>query len=119
MRQSPPGLRDGLGFQSYREKTTQARCLAKSALVLKGSVMSSPREEAVLRAADDWVNAMEALVAARNTGEGTGVEARQDAADLAGVRLVLAVKSWRSGGDPAEELAVSSDEPAAGPPLDR
>lgn len=78
--------------------------------------MSSPREEAVLKAADNWVNAMEALVAARNTGE---VEAQQDAADLAGVRLVLAVTSWRLSREPAEALAVSSDEPATGPPLDR
>jgi hypothetical protein len=50
--------------------------------------------EAVLKAADEWVSAQEALVAARQRSEET--EAEQEAADIAGSRLVLGVMRWRS-----------------------
>jgi RecB family exonuclease len=49
---------------------------------------------AVLEAADQWVSAQEALVAARQIPEET--EAEQQAADAAGSRLVVAVTRWRS-----------------------
>jgi hypothetical protein len=49
---------------------------------------------AVLEAADQWVSALEALVAARQISEET--EAEQQAADAAGSRLVVAVTRWRS-----------------------
>lgn len=86
-------------MQSYREKAAQAHRLAKSILVLKGSVMGSPREEAVLKAANNWLKALEELVEARQTVDGT--EVPQDAADLAEVQLVLAVTSWRSSHVPS------------------
>jgi hypothetical protein len=87
-----------IDLQSYRGSAAQARRLAKSTLVLKGCVMGS-REEAVLRAADNWLKTIEALVAARKTAEGT--EDRQETADLAGVELALAVTRWRSNHDPS------------------
>lgn len=61
--------------------------------------MGSPREEAVLKAADDWLTTLEALIASREIAEGT--EVRQEDADIAGVALVLAVTSWRSARDPS------------------
>jgi len=51
---------------------------------------------AVLAAADDWVTALEALVAANQASKET--EAEQEAVDIAGTKLVLAVKRW--GDDP-------------------
>jgi hypothetical protein len=58
--------------------------------------------EAVLRAAESWVAAQEALVAAGQSLRET--EAEHEAADIAGTRLVLAVRRWRSerGVQPAE-----------------
>ena len=50
--------------------------------------------EAVLRAAESWVAVQEALVAARQNSRET--EAEEEAADIAGTRLVLAVKRWQS-----------------------
>jgi hypothetical protein len=50
--------------------------------------------EAILRAADEWVSAQEALVAAQQRCDET--EAEQEAVDIAGSRLVLAVTRWRS-----------------------
>jgi hypothetical protein len=50
--------------------------------------------EAVLKAADGWVAAQEDLVAARQAGEQT--ETEEEALDIAGARLVLAVTRWRS-----------------------
>jgi hypothetical protein len=50
--------------------------------------------EAVLKAADEWVLSQEALVAAKQASEET--EAEQEAADIAGSRLVIAVTRWRS-----------------------
>jgi hypothetical protein len=49
---------------------------------------------AVLEAANLWVAAQEALVAAKQVCKET--EAEQEAADIAGTRLVLAVTRWRS-----------------------
>jgi hypothetical protein len=51
--------------------------------------------EAVLRAAESWVVAQEALVAAKQVSKET--EAEEEAVDIAGTQLVLAVKRWRSG----------------------
>jgi hypothetical protein len=53
------------------------------------------RVAAVLEAADNWVTELEALVAARQLSD--DVEAEQEAVDIAGSRLVTAVKNWRSG----------------------
>jgi hypothetical protein len=50
--------------------------------------------EAVLQAADKWLWAQEALVAAKQVSEETDDE--QEAADIAGSLLVLAVTRWRS-----------------------
>jgi hypothetical protein len=80
-----------------RETAIEARHLAKSILVLKGSVMDSPHQDAVLKAADNWLKALEVLVSERESEE--GADDRQDAVDLAGVQLVLAVTSWRSNRD--------------------
>lgn len=55
--------------------------------------------EAVLRAADEWVSTQEALVAARQVSEETETEAEQEAVDIAGSQLVVAVTRWRSGRD--------------------
>jgi hypothetical protein len=49
--------------------------------------------EAVLHAADEWVLAQEALVAAKPVSDET--EAEQEALDIAGSRLVVAVTRWR------------------------
>jgi hypothetical protein len=58
--------------------------------------MKSKDEEAVLKAADEWVSAQEALVAAKQASEET--EAEQEAVDIAGSRVVVAVTRWRSSG---------------------
>ena len=50
--------------------------------------------EAVLKAADEWLSAQEALVAAKRVSKET--EAEQEAADIAGSLLVIAVTRWRS-----------------------
>jgi hypothetical protein len=50
--------------------------------------------DAVLKAADEWVAAQEALVAARQVSQET--EAEQESVDIAGSRLVVAVVRWRS-----------------------
>jgi len=50
--------------------------------------------EAVLQAADEWVLTQEVLVAAQQVSEET--DAKQEAVDIAGSRLVLAVMRWRS-----------------------
>ena len=50
--------------------------------------------QAVLKAADEWVSAQEALVAARQVSEKT--DAEHEAVDIAGSRLVVAVMRWRS-----------------------
>jgi hypothetical protein len=50
--------------------------------------------DAVLNAADEWVSAQEALVAAKQVSGDT--EAEQEAVDIAGSRLVVAVMRWRS-----------------------
>jgi hypothetical protein len=83
--ETSPEPPEGLGPDTGR--------FVKSILVLEGSEMDSPRKEAVLKAADNWLRALEALVAKRKTAE--GAEAREEAADLASVELVVAVKSWR------------------------
>lgn len=56
--------------------------------------MKSKIVEAVLKAADDWVLAQEALVAAKQLSKET--EAEQEAVDIAGSLLVVAVMRWRS-----------------------
>ena len=58
--------------------------------------MKSKFDEAVLQTADEWLLAQEALVAAKQVSEET--EAEQEAVDIAGSRLVLAVTRWRSNG---------------------
>jgi hypothetical protein len=50
--------------------------------------------DAVLKAAGNWVAALEALVTARQASGET--EAEQEAVDIAGLLLVMAVKDWRS-----------------------
>jgi hypothetical protein len=50
--------------------------------------------EALLKTADEWVSALEALVAAQQRSEET--EAEHEAVDIAGSRLVVAVTRWRS-----------------------
>jgi hypothetical protein len=54
--------------------------------------------EAVLKAADEWLSAQEALVAAKRVSKET--EAEQEAADIAGSLLVIAVTRWRSARGP-------------------
>jgi hypothetical protein len=49
---------------------------------------------AVLNAADEWVSALETLVDARRAGK--SFEAEEEALDIAGTRLVIAVTQWRS-----------------------
>jgi hypothetical protein len=56
--------------------------------------MKSNIVEAVLKAADEWVETQEALVAAQQNSQET--ETEQEAADIAGSRLVVAVTRWRS-----------------------
>jgi hypothetical protein len=50
--------------------------------------------EAVLRAAESWVAAQEALVAVQQISKKT--EGQREAADVAGTQLALAVARWRS-----------------------
>jgi hypothetical protein len=56
--------------------------------------MKSNIVEAVLKAADEWVSAQEALIAAQRVS--LDIEAEHEAVDVAGSRLVLAVTRWRS-----------------------
>jgi hypothetical protein len=56
--------------------------------------MKANNVEAVLKAADEWVSAQEALVAAQRMSE--EMEAEQEAVDVAGSRLVVAVTRRRS-----------------------
>lgn len=60
--------------------------------------MGSP-EEAVLKAADNWLRKIEALVGADTAAE--GAEDREELADIAGVELALAVARWRTSRDPS------------------
>jgi hypothetical protein len=53
--------------------------------------------DAVLKAADAWVTAQEALVAVKQVAEET--DAEQEAVDIAGSQLVLAVTRWRANRD--------------------
>jgi hypothetical protein len=55
--------------------------------------MTSNLVEAVLKAADEWVSALEVLVTAKQRFEETGVE--KEAVDIAGSRLVTAVTRLR------------------------
>jgi hypothetical protein len=50
--------------------------------------------DAVVKAADEWVAAQEVLIAARRASQ--EIEAEQEAVDIAGARLVVAVTRWRS-----------------------
>jgi hypothetical protein len=50
--------------------------------------------QVVLKAADEWVSTQEGLVAAQQNSQDS--EAEQEAVDVAGVRLVVAVTRWRS-----------------------
>jgi hypothetical protein len=50
--------------------------------------------DAVLKAADEWVAAQEALLAARQVSQ--EIEAEQESVDIAGSQLVVAVVRWRS-----------------------
>jgi hypothetical protein len=52
---------------------------------------------AVLKAADEWVSALETLVAAKESGGETDPE--QEVLDIAGSQLVVAVMRWRSRSD--------------------
>jgi hypothetical protein len=52
------------------------------------------QEEALVRAAEDWLAALEVLVVAKNASREM-TEAEQEAADLAEVRLVIAIKAQR------------------------
>lgn len=56
--------------------------------------MKSNIVDAVLKSADEWVLAQEALVAAKQISKET--EAEQEAVDIAGSVLVVAVTRWRS-----------------------
>ena len=65
----------------------------------RGGVSPGTAErDAVLSAADEWVSALEALVAAKQSSDET--EAEQELLDIAGSRLVMAVARWRSSDDP-------------------
>jgi hypothetical protein len=50
--------------------------------------------DALLKAADEWMTAQEALVAAQERFEGT--EAQREGVDIAGAKLVVAVNRWRA-----------------------
>lgn len=50
--------------------------------------------DAVLKAADEWVSAQEALLAAQQAGKES--ETEREAVDSAGSRLVMAVTRWRA-----------------------
>jgi hypothetical protein len=54
---------------------------------------ASDEVTAVLNAADNWVTALEALVAAKQASKKT--ETEEDAVDVAGTLLVAAVTNWR------------------------
>ena len=62
--------------------------------VVREECMELTLVEAVLKAADEWVSAQEALVAARQVSKEAAAE--QVAVDIAGSRLVVAVTRWRS-----------------------
>ena len=49
--------------------------------------------DAVLKAADEWLSAQEALIAAKQVSE--EAQAEQEAVDVAGCRLATAVAQWR------------------------
>jgi hypothetical protein len=53
----------------------------------------SVEADAVLEAADEWVSAQEAVVAARH---GCGKTNAEEVVDIAGTRLVVAVTRWRA-----------------------
>ena len=53
--------------------------------------------EALLEAADDWLTALEVLGAARSASRKTVAE--QEAAEVAEIRLALAVTAWRQNGE--------------------
>ena len=63
--------------------------------------------EAVLKAAESWVTAQEALLAAKRVSEET--EAEEEAVDVAGTQLVLAVGRWRSERTPVSGGNLDDD----------
>jgi len=68
-----------------------------AASTAKSMTCITPEEfevDAVLKAADEWVSAQEALLAAQQAGKET--ETEREAVDIAGSRLVMAVTRWRS-----------------------
>jgi hypothetical protein len=88
-----PGCNGGAGEPDAT--FTRAFFLRKSLdEAVREAAMKRHTVEAVLRAADEWVSAQEALVAAKQVSNET--EAEQEAADIAGSRLVIAVTRWRS-----------------------
>jgi|HubBroStandDraft_6_1064221.scaffolds.fasta_scaffold730687_2 hypothetical protein len=52
------------------------------------------QKEALVKAAEDWLTALEVLVVAKNASPEM-TETEQEAADLAEVRLVIAIKARR------------------------
>jgi hypothetical protein len=69
-------------------------CLRLGCQGIHGDCMKSGIVDAVLKAADEWVLAQEALLAAKQISEKT--DAEQEAVDIAGSLLVVAVTRWRS-----------------------
>lgn len=58
-----------------------------------GNTAGTGEREAVLEAAERWVEALETLVAAKQRSEET--ETEQEDLDIAGSQLVIAVARWR------------------------
>jgi len=62
--------------------------------------------DALLKAVDEWMTAQEALVAAQQGCEET--DAQQEGADIAGAKLVVAVKRWRARTVPLADAGTRS-----------
>ena len=97
LREAPlglPGPQENPGLRSHRSPailTPAATSTAKSMTFITSQEFGV---DAVLKAADEWVSAQEALLAAQQAGKET--EAEREAVDIAGSRLVVAVTRWRS-----------------------
>jgi hypothetical protein len=88
-----PGCNGGAGEPDAT--FTRAFFLRKSLdEAVREAAMKRHTVEAVLRAADEWVSAQEALVAVKQVSNET--EAELEAVGIAGFLLVIAVTRWRS-----------------------
>jgi hypothetical protein len=77
----------------YREGARLLRSATEMVNPTLAQHFHNAEADAALEAADEWLSAQEALIAAKQISE--EAEAEQEAVDVAGCRLATAVNQWR------------------------